>query len=175
MSARLEEGAESLRREPVAVYELLESIVVEGRELGRESRHELVFEGDPNLVLLGDEPLLRSAFSNLVFNAIRHTPTRTRIEITWVRDREQGVLEVRDNGAGIPARHLPRLTERFYRVDPGRARDAGGTGLGLAIVRQILDLHEASLSIHSEEGRGSRFACRFPAQRLRDFSDATAV
>lgn len=165
MLSRLESRSEEVPRQPVAVFDLLEDIVHEAERLTQESQHVLELTGDPGLVLLGDESLLRSAFSNLIFNAIRHTPLRTRISVTWGRDGSHADLQVRDNGAGIPARHLPRLTERFYRVDAGRSRDAGGTGLGLAIVRQILDVHDASLLISSEEGRGATFTCRFPRQR----------
>jgi two-component system phosphate regulon sensor histidine kinase PhoR len=168
---RLEEGSESIRREPAAVFEILEDIVRDGREMARETEHVLELNGDPGLRLLGDESLLRCAFSNLIFNAIRHTPVRTRVEISWGREGEEAVLQVNDNGAGIPARHLPRLMERFYRVDPGRSRDAGGSGLGLAIVGQILDLHDAKMLISSEEGRGSSFGCLFPAERIQGSSE----
>ena len=165
MLSQLEDGSETVRHEPVAVLDMLETIVAEGRELARETQHVLDLRGDPGLLLLGDESLLRCAFSNLVFNAIRHTPGRTRISITWGMNGDCAALQVLDNGAGIPVRHLPRLTERFYRVDAGRSRDAGGSGLGLAIVRQILEIHDARLLIRSEEGRGSRFGCKFPARR----------
>ena len=165
MLSQLEDGSETVRHEPVPVLDMLEAVVGEGRELARETQHVLDLRGDPGLLLLGDESLLRSAFSNLVFNAIRHTPGRTRVSITWGMDGDRAALQVQDNGAGIPARHLPRLTERFYRVDAGRSRDAGGSGLGLAIVRQILEMHDARLLIRSEEGRGTRFSCLFPAHR----------
>ncbi|MCG6966604.1 MAG: phosphate regulon sensor histidine kinase PhoR [Chromatiaceae bacterium] len=167
MLSQLEDGSQTVQREPVAVLEMLQDIVDEGRELARETHHVLELGGEPGLMLLGDESLLRCAFSNLIFNAIRHTPGRTEVRITWGRDGDRAALEVRDNGAGIPARHLPRLTERFYRVDAGRSRDAGGTGLGLAIVRQVLTVHDATLSIRSDEGRGCSFTCHFPAERYR--------
>ena len=163
--SRLESGVDVLESQPVAVFDMLEEIVQEAGELGRESQHTIAMDGEPGLMLLGDESLLRTAFSNLVFNAIRHTPQRTQVSVTWRRQDDHADMVVRDNGMGIPARHLPRLTERFYRVDAGRSRAAGGTGLGLAIVRQILDLHDAQLLIGSEEGRGATFTCQFPAQR----------
>lgn len=175
MLSRLEDEPEKMRREPVAVFDLLEDIVAEGRELGHETEHVLELTGDSGLVLLGDESLLRSAFSNLVFNAIRHTPIRTKVSISWGVESEYALLQVRDNGAGIPTRHLPRLTERFYRVDAGRSRDAGGTGLGLAIVRQILDVHDAGLLISSEEGRGSNFTCRFSSERFTRTPEVSSV
>ena len=164
--SKLEDGAETIRQQPVAVLDLLQQVVRDGEQQAQETQHELKLNGDTGLWLRGDASLLRCACSNLVSNAIRHTPAHTLVEITWSRDGDQAVLQVRDNGAGIPARHLPRLTERFYRVDVGRSREAGGTGLGLAIVRQILEMHDARLLIHSDEGRGSSFACRFPAARI---------
>jgi two-component system phosphate regulon sensor histidine kinase PhoR len=163
---RLEDGSQAVKLEPVTVPDMLQSIVEEARELAKNSGHRLTLECDEGLVLMGDESLLRAAVSNLVFNAIRHTPGRTLVEICWGEQAGRAVLEVRDNGAGIPARHLPRLTERFYRVDPGRARDSGGSGLGLAIARQILELHDAQLRVKSQEGRGASFSCVFAPDRV---------
>jgi two-component system phosphate regulon sensor histidine kinase PhoR len=173
--SRLEGASEGIQNDPVDVLYMLGDIAREGAELARDTQHELHLSGDQSLDLLGDEALLRSAFSNLVFNAIRHTPSHTRVEISWDRVGDHAELRVRDNGAGIAARHLPRLTERFYRVDGGRSSDAGGTGLGLAIVRQILDMHEARLMIGSEEGRGSSFTCRFPLQRVHEVPDRASA
>ena len=164
--SRLEYGVESVKRDPVAVFDMLEEVVMDAGELARNTHHTLKLNGDRNLVILGDESLLRCAFSNLVSNAIRHTPSRTQVDVSWSRAGDQAEFVVRDNGAGIPARHLPRLTERFYRVDAGRSRDAGGTGLGLAIVRQILDMHDARLTVSSEEGRGSTFSCQFSSPQM---------
>jgi len=164
--SRLEDGVETIQQAPVAVFDVLQDVVRDGEEQATATHHELKLAGEPGLWLLGDASLLRCAFSNLVSNAIRHTPGRTRVEISWSRNEDQAVLLVRDNGTGIPTRHLPRLTERFYRVDPGRSRDSGGTGLGLAIVRQILDMHDAQLLISSDDGRGSSFACRFSPSRI---------
>jgi two-component system phosphate regulon sensor histidine kinase PhoR len=163
--SRLESGSEDVQRQSVVVFDMLEDIIDDAQHLAQETRHVVELAGDRGLVLLGDGSLLRSAFSNLIFNAVRHTPGRTRVSVTWGRDGSYADLRVRDDGLGIPARHLPRLTERFYRVDAGRSRDAGGSGLGLAIVRQILDVHDASLLISSEEGRGATFTCRFPPDR----------
>ncbi len=165
MLSRMESRSEDVGRKPVAVADLVEEVAHEAERLAQESKHVLAFAGDRGLLFLGDESLLRCAFSNLIFNAIRHTPMRTHVDVTWGIDGDHAFLEVRDNGAGIPARHLPRLTERFYRVDASRSRDAGGTGLGLAIVTQILETHDASLLISSKEGRGATFSCRFPRQR----------
>ena len=164
--SRLEYGVEAIKRDPVAVLDMLEDVVGDVREMARKTHHRLKLSGDPNLLIQGDESLLRCAFSNLVSNAIRHTPGRTQVDVSWTRAGDLAEFAVRDNGTGIPARHLPRLTERFYRVDAGRSREAGGTGLGLAIVRQILDMHEARLTVSSEEGRGSTFSCQFSSPQI---------
>ena len=110
---------------------------------------------------------LESAIRNLVINAVRYTPDQGRIEIGWRIVDNEGRLSVRDSGIGIAAEHLPRLTERFYRVDRGRSRDSGGTGLGLAIVKHVLQRHGAELRIDSTPGAGSTFAIVLPASRLR--------
>ncbi|HTE41138.1 MAG TPA: phosphate regulon sensor histidine kinase PhoR [Steroidobacteraceae bacterium] len=121
---------------------------------------------DTNAQLLGSERELSSAFSNLINNAVKYTPVEGEIEIRWWADEAGGHLSVRDTGIGIAAEHIPRLTERFYRVDAGRAREMGGSGLGLAIVKHALQRHEARLEVQSELGRGSTFVCHFPARRL---------
>ncbi|MFD2110501.1 phosphate regulon sensor histidine kinase PhoR [Thiorhodococcus fuscus] len=130
------------------------------------SQHRFEIEVDDALLLLGSEPELRSAFSNLIFNAIKHTPAGTRIRVRWDSDEDGPIFAVEDDGPGIAPEHLPRLTERFYRVDRARSRESGGTGLGLAIVKHVLNRHEARLTISSEPGVGSIFSCRFPANRM---------
>jgi len=129
-------------------------------------QHRFEIEVDDALLLLGSEPELRSAFSNLVFNAIKHTPAGTRIRVRWNSAEDGPIFAVEDDGPGIATEHLPRLTERFYRVDRARSRESGGTGLGLAIVKHVLNRHEARLTISSEPGRGSIFSCRFPTNRI---------
>ncbi len=125
---------------------------------------ELSIESDASL--LGDEAMVQSAFSNLVDNAAKYTPPDGSMLIRWWTDAEGGHFLVRDTGPGIPAEHIPRLTERFYRVDPGRSRETGGSGLGLAIVKHALHRHGAHLDIESIEGRGSTFTCHFPPDRV---------
>ncbi|MBW3567528.1 MAG: phosphate regulon sensor histidine kinase PhoR [Proteobacteria bacterium] len=125
---------------------------------------ELDFRSDARL--RGVEREIYSAFSNLVFNAMRYTPPGGSVTVTWEIAGRNGVMSVSDTGIGIPAEHIPRLTERFYRVDAGRVRSKGGTGLGLAIVKHVLQRHGARLEVSSTPGRGSTFACVFPASRI---------
>ena len=125
---------------------------------------ELAIES--SATLLGDENMVQSAFSNLVDNAAKYTPPEGSMQIRWWTDGEGAHFSVRDTGPGIPAEHIPRLTERFYRVDPGRSRDTGGSGLGLAIVKHALHRHGGRLEIESIEGRGSTFTCHFPPERV---------
>ena len=125
--------------------------------------------------LMGDQGLIHSAFWNLVDNAAKYTPPGGTITLRWWSDDDGGHFSVTDTGPGIAAEHLPRLTERFYRVDPGRARDKGGSGLGLAIVRHVLQKHGGELRIESVEGRGSTFSCHFAPLRLVRESVAKAT
>jgi two-component system phosphate regulon sensor histidine kinase PhoR len=116
--------------------------------------------------LIGDELQIHSAFRNLVDNAIQYTPPEGRVTLRWWQDAAGGHFAVIDTGIGIAPEHIPRLTERFYRADPARARETGGSGLGLAIVKHVLQRHGATLAIASVEGQGSTFSCQFPPGRL---------
>ncbi|MFN2185301.1 MAG: ATP-binding protein [Anaerolineae bacterium] len=127
-------------------------------------RHSLSTDIDPDLLLLGNPIELRSVFSNLAHNAVRHTADGCAIRIGWGLSRGRPEFWVKDDG--IPPEHLPRLTERFYRVDQARSRASGGTGLGLAIVEHVLNRHDALLRIRSDVGQGSRFTCQFPTTRV---------
>ena len=131
------------------------------------NKHVISIENNLQSSLLGDERELISAFSNLVSNAVRYTPEGGKIKVAW-RDAEDGGAEfvVHDSGPGIAPEHLPRLTERFYRVDRSRSRETGGTGLGLAIVKHVATRHQAQLLIESELGEGSAFKIRFPSDRI---------
>lgn len=131
------------------------------------NKHVISIENNLQSSLLGDERELISAFSNLVSNAVRYTPEGGKIKVVW-RDAEDGGAEfvVLDSGPGIAPEHLPRLTERFYRVDRSRSRETGGTGLGLAIVKHVATRHQAQLLIESELGEGSAFKIRFPSDRI---------
>ena len=131
--------------------------------------HTFNFEIASERNLLGEEREILSAFGNLVSNAIRYTPDIGSISAIWrINEREEGEFVVTDTGPGIASEHLPRLTERFYRVDRSRSRDTGGTGLGLAIVKHIASRHQAQLIIESTSGKGSTFTLRFPKERLTD-------
>lgn len=136
---------------------------------------EVTLHLDSSAKLLGEESEIHSAFSNLIANAVKYTPPDGEIEVRWWTDAAGAHLAVRDTGIGIPAEHIPRLTERFYRVDPGRARQHGGSGLGLAIVKHALQRHGAWLEIESEEGAGSTFICHFPPQRVVEPRQAREV
>ncbi|MDB5781880.1 phosphate regulon sensor histidine kinase PhoR [Caballeronia mineralivorans] len=128
-------------------------------------RHRITFDIDEALTVSGSETEIVSALANLVTNAIRYTPDGGTIDVSWQRVRDRAVFSVRDSGLGVPPEHIPRLTERFYRVDRSRSRDTGGTGLGLAIVKHVLQRHLADLEVKSEEGRGSTFSVKFSAAR----------
>jgi two-component system phosphate regulon sensor histidine kinase PhoR len=128
--------------------------------------HLIQLEVESSAHLRGSESELHSIFSNLVSNAVKYTPVEGEIRIRWWVDASGGHVAVRDTGIGIAAEHIPRLTERFYRVDPGRSRKVGGSGLGLAIVKHALQRHGATLTIDSTEGQGSTFTCHFPADKV---------
>jgi two-component system phosphate regulon sensor histidine kinase PhoR len=151
-----------LERVPVAP--LLERLRADGAALSG-GRHAISVLGTPAFDLLGAESELASAFGNLVSNAVRYTPPGGSVKLLWRDGPEGASFTVEDTGPGIAAEHIPRLTERFYRVDRSRSRETGGTGLGLAIVKHALARHQASLEIESELGKGSRFTARFPPQR----------
>ena len=129
-------------------------------------RHKILMQAATGFDLLGSEFEIQSAFSNLVSNAVRYTPAGGEIRINWQADNTGGTFTVTDSGIGIEKTHLPRLTERFYRVDRGRSRETGGTGLGLAIVKHALMRHQSQLEIQSELGKGSSFSARFSSRRL---------
>ncbi|XQE67306.1 phosphate regulon sensor histidine kinase PhoR [Pseudomonas sp. P3C3] len=164
--AKLEATDYPSDNQPVAMDLLLLSIRNDAQALSGSRNHRISLEADHQVRLKGSEAELRSAFSNLVFNAVKYSPDESEIRIRWWADEQGGHFSVSDNGIGIEAKHLPRLTERFYRVDSSRASNTGGTGLGLAIVKHVLLRHRARLDIASVPGKGSTFTCQFPAQQL---------
>lgn len=159
------EAQDRLPDESVSMAPMLTTLKREAEALSQQ-RHTLVVEDQTQLDLWGSTKELHSAFSNLVSNAVRYTPAGGSIGIRFEREGDGAVLRVSDTGYGIPATHLPRITERFYRVSTSRARESGGTGLGLSIVKHVLNLHQARLEIESEVGRGSTFSCHFGAERV---------
>ena len=167
------EAQDGVVDESVAMEPMLATLRREAEALSQR-RHAITVEDNAHVDLWGSNRELHSAFSNLVANAVRYTPAGGSIAIHFAPEAGGGVaLSVRDSGYGIPAAHLPRITERFYRVSTSRSRESGGTGLGLAIVKHILQLHQARLGIESEVGRGSTFTCHFGAERVHPRDQAT--
>ncbi|WP_047049856.1 phosphate regulon sensor histidine kinase PhoR [Vibrio mexicanus] len=148
----------------VNVPAMLEVLEKEAVSLSGDDNHKLTFEVDKSLRVLGDDDQLRSAISNLVYNAVKYTPAGADVHVRWFNSPQGACLEVQDSGDGIEPQHLHRLTERFYRVDKARSRDTGGSGLGLAIVKHALSHHDSHLEIHSEVGEGSKFSFVLPSR-----------
>ncbi|WLD58141.1 phosphate regulon sensor histidine kinase PhoR [Salinispirillum sp. LH 10-3-1] len=153
---------------PVDIAALIHSIIVDAQALSGENQHEFAVHIDSPMLLLGVDNELRSAFSNLVYNSVHYTPPASLIELRWRHDDAGGYFSVTDNGVGIDQKHIPRLTERFYRVDVSRSSSTGGTGLGLAIVKHVLMHHGARLDIDSKLRQGSTFTCCFPPTLLTE-------
>jgi two-component system phosphate regulon sensor histidine kinase PhoR len=163
--SRLEVAEPEARRDSVDVGGML-AVIRKDLLAVRPRPEEITLELESRDALLGSEPELYSAAYNLVSNAVKYTPEEGRVTIRWFVDEDGGHLEISDTGIGIPEEAIPRLTERFYRVDKGRDRGRGGTGLGLAIVKHVLNRHGARLEIVSELGAGSTFTCHFPSARV---------
>lgn len=173
--SRLESARGPASERPVDVPKLVQSLHTEAIALSSQ-QHKIEAEIDPGLWLIGAEQELRSAFLNLVTNAIRYTPARGRINIRWHRaDDGSARFSVSDTGIGIAEEHIPRLTERFYRVDRSRSRETGGTGLGLAIVKYALSHHQAHLEVESALEHGSTFRAVFPAARIAPATQAATT
>ena len=151
--------------ERIALAPLLERVRAEAEVLSA-GKHRISLDIAGTHDLLGAEREIASAFTNLATNAVRYTPAGGEVRLRWRSGHDGGELSVEDTGIGIDPEHLPRLTERFYRVDRGRSRETGGTGLGLSIVKHALARHQAALVIESKPGKGSRFVARFPPTRL---------
>jgi two-component system phosphate regulon sensor histidine kinase PhoR len=163
--SRLEETAEVVAGEPIDVAALMAML---RKDVLARSEHprDVIIRVDSRAQLLGSESEVHSAFSNLVDNAAKYTPPQGSIEMRWWTDGDGAHFSVTDTGIGIQSEHIPRLTERFYRADPGRSRATGGSGLGLAIVKHVLQRHAANLEIQSAPGSGSTFTCHFPLRRV---------
>lgn len=175
MLSRLENEEKPLMQDTVAVPAIIAVLVDDAKILSGGKGHQISFEGDQSLWLRGSEKELSSAFSNLLFNAVQYTPEKGHIEVRWLKDNGKVIFSVKDDGVGVASADVSRLTERFYRVDAGRSREAGGTGLGLAIVKHVLDRHGAKLEIESEPGVGSVFRCVFPESQAIHRESADSV
>ena len=158
------EDTETLDGVTVDIPALLAQLAEQAEDLS-QGQHKIIFKIEPGLNLLGAAADLRSAFQNLIANAINYTPENGKIKVIWHENEGELVLSVIDSGIGIAHREIPRITERFYRVGDDRNRKTGGTGLGLAIVKHVLHIHNARLEVKSELGKGSEFRCIFPPER----------
>lgn len=172
--ARLESEVQQDRRNPIDVPELLDRLQADASALSK-GRHRIEFDVDPDLCLYGREVEIQSILSNLVSNAINYTQDGGVIRVRWWGDNRGAYLAVADSGVGIAEKDIPRITERFYRVDVGRSRSSGGTGLGLSIVKHALERHEARLQVESELGVGSTFTCEFPIRRVHRKSSGSTL
>jgi two-component system phosphate regulon sensor histidine kinase PhoR len=163
--SRLEASDEQVVGSPIDVVALL-ALLRKDAVSHDAGRHAIDLRVESPEGLMGDPGLIHSAFFNLFDNALKYTPAGGAITLRWWTDKQGGHFAVTDTGPGISEEHVPRLTERFYRVDAGRTREAGGSGLGLAIVRHVMQRHGGTLKVESVEGRGSTFSCHFPLPRL---------
>lgn len=159
--SRTEINVDNVDQQVVNVPELIENLVSDSSWLNLNKKHIITTEIDPNIGLLGFETELKSAFLNLLSNAIAYTQCNGNIHISWGKQGSSVKYSVSDNGPGIEHEHISRLTERFYRIDKSRSRDTGGSGLGLAIVKHVLNHHNAELKIVSKVGKGSEFTILF--------------
>ena len=164
--SRIEASAERVFEHTVNMAEMLKQIEVEANTLNKEKQHSIKFELDASLHIFGVETELRSACSNLVFNAIHYTPAPGKIVVEWKRNESGAYFAVSDDGDGIEEKHITRLTERFYRVDKARSRKTGGSGLGLSIVKHVLNHHNSHLDIQSKLQQGSRFSFELDEQLI---------
>jgi two-component system phosphate regulon sensor histidine kinase PhoR len=170
----LESDQNAVVEERFALVPLLLALSSDAKALSR-GEHDIALDIGEAASVIGSRDELASAFSNLVSNAIRYTPSGGRITLAWQIDADgSGVFSVTDTGIGIAEPHIPRLTERFYRIDRSRSRATGGTGLGLAIVKHVLLRHQAQLDIRSELGQGSTFCVRLPARRIERLAEGEA-
>ena len=164
--SRLENEKTIAKNQIIDMPSLMNQLFDDAHAYNIDYGHTLNLDIDSHCDLIGSDMELASAFSNLITNAIKYTPKGGTITIGWHDDGEHGYFSVQDTGIGIDPKHLPRLTERFYRVDSARSRQTGGTGLGLAIVKHVLMQHNAHLEVESKENSGSTFKAVFPKERL---------
>ncbi len=164
--SRTEINVDNYDQQVVNVPELIENLVSDSQWLNQDKQHTITTEIDDSIGLLGFETELKSAFSNLLSNAIAYTSVNGNIHISWSKQGNRVKYSVSDDGPGIEKEHINRLTERFYRIDKSRSRDTGGSGLGLAIVKHVLNHHNAELKINSQVGKGSEFIIYFDMKNI---------
>lgn len=164
--SNLENNKKVAKNQIIEMANLMNQVFDDARAYNLDYEHTLNLDIDSHCDLIGSDVEIASAFSNLITNAIKYTPKGGIINIGWHEQGDLAYFTVQDNGIGINPKHLPRLTERFYRVDSARSRQTGGTGLGLAIVKHVLMQHGAHLEISSKENEGSTFTAVFPKERL---------
>lgn len=163
--AKLEGNPEPPVSQAIPMVKLLEKLRLDAEGLS-QGQHQITFNNRTDKNILGDEAEMYSAFSNLVFNAVRYTPEGGKIDVVWENTDHGAEFSVADTGPGIAEEHIPRLTERFYRIDRSRSRETGGTGLGMAIVKHVINRHQGELKIQSVLGEGSRFSLILTKSRL---------
>lgn len=156
---------EIVYQKKLPIADMLTAVCEDAQQLS-QGQHQISLSKDTTLSLDGIAEELKSLFYNLIGNAVKYTPKGGKIEVIWKLENEEACFKVIDNGIGIEKKDIPRITERFYRVDKARSRDSGGTGLGLAIVKHVLLRHQGELIIHSELGKGSEFCCMFPKEMV---------
>lgn len=168
--SRIEASAERIYENTINMTALLQQVETEAKTLNTEKKHNISFKVDQDLRIFGVETEMRSACSNLIFNAIHYTPAGGSIKVLWKKRAGGAYFAVIDNGDGIEEKHLRRLTERFYRVDKARSRKTGGSGLGLSIVKHVLNHHNSFLNIESKVGMGSEFSFILPPELIYENS-----
>ena len=169
--SRIESSSDRIFENVVDMPKMLNQVELEANALNKNKQHKIVFQIDKELMIYGVETELRSACSNLVFNAIHYTPDAGKIKVEWKRVANVAEFSVIDNGDGIEDKHIRRLTERFYRVDKARSRKTGGSGLGLSIVKHVLHHHNTSLDVKSGVGNGSVFSFKIPEELITNEVD----
>lgn len=168
--SRIEASAERIYENSIDMNAMFKQIEIEALSLNANKKHKISFRIDDDLRIFGVETEMRSACSNLIFNAIHYTPAGGKIKILWKRRNGGAYFAVIDDGDGIEDKHLRRLTERFYRVDKARSRKTGGSGLGLSIVKHVLNHHNSTLTIESKVGKGSEFSFILPPELIYENS-----
>lgn len=176
MLSSLETKLKPKQQSPFSLAQLLSEVRNDTMQIYKEKSQQFSVSCPDSIRFLGERSEIYSAVSNLIVNAAKYTPANGEISVSVEHDDECLAIAIKDNGLGIEPQHIPRLTERFYRIDVSRSTQTGGTGLGLAIVKHIVVRHDGELEIESEPGKGSCFTCRFPASRFQlETSDAATA